>query len=127
MARFYQWRWPFRLLRWLGVALVAVLAAPLAVLLVGLLIYPLALVLGMAGFDSGAALVQRALDGLASAFGPAALPTWIPRAATLLSGASVAVLAAGAWWTWWRAPLHRRTAGGKALGRCSARRSMRRS
>ena len=113
VAAFYQWRWPFRLLHGLGLALIAVLAAPLAVLLVGLLIYPFALVLGMAGLDAGAAFVQRALDGLASAFGPTALPTWIPRAATLLAGGSVAVLAIGAWWTWWRAPLHRRTTGAR--------------
>lgn len=110
----YRWRWPFRLLRWLALGLVAVLAIPAAVIAVGLVVYPIALVLGMAGLDAGARFVQAFLDALAQAFSPGALPTWLPRLAALLSAAAVVTLAAGAWLTWWRAPLSRRTAGGRA-------------
>lgn len=110
----YQWRWPFRLLRWLAVGLVAVLAIPAAVIMLGLIVYPIALVLGMAGLDAGARFVQSFIDTLTLAFSPGALPTWIPRLATLLSAAAVLTLAVGAWLTWFRAPLHRRNAGGRA-------------
>jgi len=110
----YRWRWPFRLLRWLALGLVAVLAIPAAVILVGLVVYPIALVLGMSGLDAGARFVQSFVETLTQAFSPGALPTWVPRLAALLSAAAVVTLAAGAWLTWWRAPLHRRTAGGRA-------------
>ncbi|MEY4636889.1 MAG: hypothetical protein RJA55_2687 [Acidobacteriota bacterium] len=114
VAILYRWRWPFRVLRWLAAALVAVLAVPAAVIMLGLIVYPIALVLGMAGLEAGARLVQSFIETLATAFSPAVLPTWVPRLAALLSAAAVVTLAAGAWLTWWRAPLHRRTAGGRA-------------
>jgi hypothetical protein len=110
----YRWRWPFRLLRWLAFGLVVVLAVPAAVILLGLVVYPIALVLGMSGLDAGARFVQSFIEMLTQAFSPGALPTWVPRLAALLSAAAVVTLAAGAWLAWWRAPLHRRTAGGRA-------------
>ena len=113
-ALLYRWRWPFRLLRWLALGLIAVLAVPAAVILLSLVVYPVALVLGMAGLDAGARFVQAFLETLTRAFSPAALPTWVPRVATLLSAAAVLTLAVGAWLAWWRAPLYRRTAGGRA-------------
>ncbi len=114
VATLYRWRWPFRLLRWLGLGLIAVLAIPAAVILLGLVVYPIALVLGMSGLDAGARFVQSFLETLTAAFSSGALPTWIPRLAALLSGAAVLTLAVGAGLAWWRAPLHRRTAGGQA-------------
>jgi hypothetical protein len=114
VALLYRWRWPFRLLRWLAVALVVVFAVPAAVILLGLVVYPIALVLGMAGLDAGARFVQSFLESLTVAFSPPALPTWVPRVAALLSAASVLTLAVGAWLAWWRAPLYRRTSGGRA-------------
>jgi len=110
----YRWRWPFRLLRWLAIGLVAVLAIPAAVILLGLVVYPVALLLGMAGLDAGARFVQSFLETLTLAFSPAALPTWIPRLASLLAAAAVVTLAVGAWLAWWKAPLYRRTTGGRA-------------
>ena len=68
----------------------------------------------MSGLDTGARFVQSFLESLTQAFSPGALPTWIPRLASLLAAAAVVTLALGAWLTWWRAPLHRRTAGGRA-------------
>ncbi len=114
IGQIYRWRWPFRLLRWLAVALAAVLALPAAVIMVGLLVYPIALVLGMSGLDAGARFVLSFVEMLAAAFSPGALPTWVPRLAALLAGAALVTLAAGAWLTWWRAPLHRRSSGGRA-------------
>lgn len=114
VADFYRWRWPFRVLRLLAFALVVVLAVPAALILAGLIVYPVALLLGMAGLDAGARVVETFLDGLRTAFSPPGLPTWIPRLAGLLAAGSLLVLAGGAWLTWWRSPLHRRTAGNKA-------------
>ena len=114
VAGFYRWRWPFRVLRLLALALVMVLAVPAAVMLIGLVVYPVALLLGMSGLDAGARFVESFLETLRTAFSPAGLPTWIPRLATLLAAAAVLVLAGGAWLTWWRSPLHRRTAGNRA-------------
>ena len=62
-------------------------AVPAAVILLGLVVYPIALVLGMAGLDAGARFVQSFLETLTLAFSPPALPTWIPRLASLLVGA----------------------------------------
>ena len=113
VADLYRWRWPFTVLRWLAVALLAVLAIPAAVMIVGLIVYPIALLLGMAGLNAGAQLVDGFLGTLAQAFSPAALPTWIPRLAALLSTAALATLGAGALLAWWRSPLYRRTTGSR--------------
>jgi len=114
VSQLYRWRWPFRLLRWLAIGLVAVFAIPAAVILLGLVVYVIALVLGMSGLDAGARFVQAFLQTLTLAFSPGALPTWIPRLATLLAGAALLTLAGGAWLAWWQAPLYRRSTGGRA-------------
>ncbi len=110
---FYRWRWPFAVLRWLGIALLAVLAIPAAVILLGLVVYPIALVLGMAGLAVGAYFVEGFVSLLGRAFSPGALPTWIPRLATLFSTLALAVLGVGAWLAWWQSPLYRRSSGSR--------------
>jgi hypothetical protein len=110
---FYRWRWPFAVLRWLGVALVTVLAVPAAVMLLGLAVYPVALLLGMAGLAVGAYFIEGFVWTLGQAFSPGALPTWMPRLAALLSSLALLVLGAGAWLAWWRSPLYRRSTGNR--------------
>ncbi len=104
---YYRWRWPFRWLRALVIGLIVVLAAPLAFVLLLSLAYPVALTLGMAGFDAGSALAARVASMLAGLFSPGALPTWIPRLAMLLSLAAVCALAGGAALAWLKAPVRR--------------------
>ena len=111
VADLYRWRWPFTVLRWLAIALLAVLAVPAAVILLGLIVYPIALLLGMAGLDAGAQFVEGFVWSLSRAFAPPALPTWIPRLAALCSTAALIVLGVGAWLAWWRSPLSRRSTG----------------
>jgi hypothetical protein len=113
VPRMYQWRWPFLVLRWLMMALLAALAIPALVILLGLAVYPIALLLGMAGLEAGARFVEGFLAMLSRAFSPPALPTWIPRLAALLSTAALAVLGAGALLARWRSPLYRRTTGSR--------------
>jgi hypothetical protein len=110
---FYRWRWPFAVLRWLGVALVTVLAVPAAVMLLGLAVYPVALLLGMAGLAVGAYFIEGFVWTLGQAFSPGALPTWMPRLAALLSSLALLVLGTGAWLAWWRSPLYRRSTGNR--------------
>jgi hypothetical protein len=107
----YRWRWPFRALRMLGIALLAVLAVPAAVILTGLIVYPIALLLGMAGMDPGARFVESFLAWLTVAFSSGALPTWIPRLALLLCTAALIVLGLGAGLARWQSPLYRRSTG----------------
>lgn len=111
VEQMYRWRWPFAVLRWLSIALLAVLAVPAAVLLLGLIIFPFALLLGMAGLDAGARFVEGFVWSLSQAFAPPALPTWIPRLAALLSTAALVVLGVGAVLAKWRSPLYRRSTG----------------
>src|SRR5688500_6106673 len=113
VANLYRWRWPFAVLRWLAIALLVVLAIPAAVMLLAVIVYPIALLLGMAGLEAGAQFVEAFVGMLSSAFAPGALPTWIPRLAALISTAALAVLGAGAFLAWWRSALYRRSAGNR--------------
>jgi hypothetical protein len=107
----YRWRWPFTVLRWLAIGLLAVLAIPAVVILLGLIVYPIALLLGMAGLDAGARFVEGFVWWLSRAFAPPMLPTWIPRLAALFSVAALIALGVGAWLAWWRSKLYRRSTG----------------
>lgn len=113
VASLYRWRWPFMVLRWLLVALLIVLAIPAMAIMLGLIVYPFALLLGMAGLDAGATFVEGFVYFIGRAFTPGALPTWIPRLAAMCSTLALIVLAAGAWLTWWRSPLSRRSSGSR--------------
>jgi hypothetical protein len=109
-ATFYRWRWPFRCLQALLLALLGVLAVPLIAIVIVASIYPIALGLGMAGLESGASLAQSTLAGLGWAFGPGVLPTWVPRVVLALSMAGLLILVVGLLAERWRLPVRRRSA-----------------
>lgn len=111
IAHLYRWRWPVRVLFALLAALAGVIASPLIFLALALVAYPVGLLLGMAGLESGAAAVQQYLALLARAFAPGALPTWLPRLVTFVVIAGLAVLAGGALMARRRAALRRRSRG----------------
>jgi hypothetical protein len=94
-ARLYGWRWPIRAAAAMGVVLVTILLTPVAVLLVGLLVYLGGFVLEMLQVRAGATMVAVYSEWLQSAFAGPNLPTTVPRAATIALAAMMAVLAVG--------------------------------
>lgn len=94
-AGLYGWRWPVRATAAIGVVLLTILLTPVAVLLVGLLVYLLGFVLEMLQVRAGATIVSLYSEWLQSAFAGPNLPTTVPRAATMALVAIIAVLVAG--------------------------------
>src|SRR5262249_29380900 len=80
----YGWRAAARVLAWGIAAAVAVVAVPLAVLIVGLLVFPIDFVVKMVGAGGAAGLVGAYLRLAQDAFAPGALPTWLPRIVVLI-------------------------------------------
>jgi hypothetical protein len=91
----YGWRWPIRVAAAIGVLLLTILLAPVAVLLVGLLVYLVGFVLEMLQVRTGATVVSLYSAWLQSAFAGPNLPTTVPRAATIALAAIMVVLAIG--------------------------------
>ena len=91
----YGWRWPLRVAAGIGVVLLATLLTPLAVLLVGLIVFLAGFVLEMLQLQAGAAIVSQYSTWLQSAFAGPNLPTTVPRAATIALVAIIAVVAIG--------------------------------
>lgn len=114
VADLYRWRWPIRVIFIAAAALVGLFASPLLFLAAAIVLYPIGLLLGMAGLDSGAAVMQRYVTLVAAAFSPGALPTWLPRLIALVVIAGAAVLVLGSLLAWRRAPVRRRTRGSLA-------------
>jgi hypothetical protein len=109
LARIYRWRWPVRVVLGLAAAIAGAVVSPLLIFALAILIYPIGLLLGMAGIESGAALVTAYTRLLAAAFSPAAIPTWLPRLIALIVVAGIVALVIGSVMAWRRAP-HRRRA-----------------
>lgn len=111
VPRLYRWNWPIRLLLGLLTALAIVLISPLSILVLALGVYPAGLLLGMAGLDSGALLLEWYAGVLARLFAPDALPTWLPRLATALMLLTGVVLVAATYVGWRRKAVRRRSRG----------------
>jgi hypothetical protein len=113
----YRWRWPIRAVLLMAALIIGILVSPLVFLALGFLVYVVGLVIGMAGVQLGASLMQWYVDVLVRAFAPDALPTWLPRLVTLTIIVTLGVLLLGAWLAARAAPLKRRSqrAGGWAL------------
>jgi hypothetical protein len=95
VGRLYTWRWPLRAAASLGVVLVTILLAPVAVLVAGLLVYLIGFMLEMLQLDSGGALVAGYSAWLQQAFSGEGLPTSVPRLAVIALTAIAGVLAIG--------------------------------
>jgi hypothetical protein len=121
---FYGWTIPVRFAAWSIVAALAVVAIPLALMILGLIVFPIDFVLQMIGVTEGSGLVASYIRAAQTAFAPDGFPTWLPRAVVLVLGLAGAVAIAAAWidrgsrrkrgGVWWRAvpaPLSRQAVG----------------
>jgi hypothetical protein len=111
LSDLYRWRWPVRVLFGAAAALVGLLASPLLFMAAAIVVYPIGLLLGMAGLESGAAITQRYLAIAGNAFEPGALPTWLPRLIALAAILALLVLVLGSVIAWRLAPVRRRRRG----------------
>ena len=113
----YAWRTPPRVVGLaIGVAF-ALVAVPIAVVALGLVVFPIDFVLKMIGIGAASGLVGAYVRAAQTAFAPDALPTWLPRLVVLvLTAGAVFVIAEGWsrdaraprgpwWWRGIRAPL----------------------
>jgi hypothetical protein len=107
----YRWRWPIRAVFILLGALAGVLLSPLLFVALAAVAYPVGLLLGMLGLESGAAFMQRYVGLVSAAFGPGGLPTWLPRLIAVIVVGAIAALFIGSFVGWRRAPLRRRARG----------------
>jgi hypothetical protein len=88
---FYPWRGMLRLAAWSLVVSLAIVAAPLAAVALGLIIFPVDFVLKMVGIGGASGLAGAYLRFAQSAFAPGALPTWLPRLVVLVLGLAGAI------------------------------------
>ena len=82
----YRWHVVARLIVWAVALSVAVVAIPIAVMVAGLVVFPLDFLLRMVGGGGAAGLVGAYLEFAQQAFAPDALPTWLPRLVFLVLG-----------------------------------------
>ncbi len=87
VAGFYPWRATLRVLGWTLWAALALTLVPLAVLAIGLFVYPLTFGLTLLHLHAGADLADGYARLVGAAFRPGALPTIVPQIVVFLCGA----------------------------------------
>ncbi|MBI2833631.1 MAG: hypothetical protein HYX76_04315 [Acidobacteria bacterium] len=92
----YAWRRPLVIGGWIAAALIACVLAPVAFVLIAGLLYPVAFFLNLDGLQVGRTLSTSLAAVLAAAFEPGALPTFVPRAAFVMTVALLVALLVGA-------------------------------
>ncbi len=109
---FYSWRPAVRIAAAAAALSLASVVLPIAVMALGLVVFPIDFVLKMIGSSGASGIVGAYLRLAQAAFAPEALPTWLPRLAVLILGS--VVLCAGVrglmsrgvrhhrGWFWWR-------------------------
>ena len=107
----YPWRQTLRLAAWTLATAVALVAVPLAAMVVGLIVFPIDFLLKMVGATGRGGLTAWYLGVVEVAFAPDGLPTWLPRLVLLLLGSAASVALATGFWRggrqprgamWWR-------------------------
>jgi hypothetical protein len=97
IASLYSWRRVPRIAAGALALAVAIVAVPLAVVVLGLMVFPIDFALRIVGASGAPSLVAAYVGAAQSAFEPAALPTWLPRLALLVLGLAVIVAAIDGW------------------------------
>ena len=88
----YPWRAVWRLAARAVALSVVIVAAPIAAVALGAIVFPIDFVARMIGAGGRAGLVGVYLRLAQSAFAPQALPTWLPRLVVLVLGAAALVV-----------------------------------
>jgi hypothetical protein len=97
VAGFYRWRPAVRRLGWAGAAALAIVLVPLLLLAGGLVAYPAAFLLRVAGSGAGSTLADAYAAFVRDAFQPGGLASWIPRGSFLLALVVLAAVAAASY------------------------------
>ncbi|OLC52064.1 MAG: hypothetical protein AUH43_01085 [Acidobacteria bacterium 13_1_40CM_65_14] len=117
VASLYSWRHVPRIVAWALAIAIIIVAVPLAVVALGLVVFPIDFLLRMVGGSGAPSLVATYVRVAQSAFAETALPTWLPRLVLLVLGVAALVAAidgwlhrgrrsrGGAWWGALRPPL----------------------
>jgi hypothetical protein len=111
VAHLYRWRRSLRVAAWTLAVALSLLLVPAAALVVGLLVYPIALLLQAVDLEAGAALGLGYRSLLDRVFQSDALPTILPRLVTLVLVVLVGTLVAGAFAAGLRGSARRRVSG----------------
>ena len=108
----YDWHALPRLIAWALAVSVAIVATPLAVMALGLVVFPIDFVMKMVGAAGASGPAAAYLRLAQSAFAPEGLPTWLPRLVLLVLGGAAVIAIVTGWmngpWIargpfWWRA------------------------
>ena len=117
VPQMYGWRVAPKIVGWALAASVAIVAAPIAAVALGLIVFPIDFLLKIVGGGGAPSVVTSYLAWAQAAFAPTALPTWLPRLVLLVLGSAATIalvdgvqsgdrrLRGGAWWRIVRAPL----------------------
>jgi hypothetical protein len=97
LGRVYGWHPVARVIAWAAVVAALVVAAPIAFMAAGLVVFPLDFLFKLVGAGGAGGLVSAYLDVAQEAFAPDALPTWLPRAVFLAVAAAAGVAAVSGW------------------------------
>jgi hypothetical protein len=97
VASLYSWRLVPRIAAGALALAVAIVAVPLAVVVLGLIVFPIDFALRIVGASGAPSLVAAYVGAAQSAFAPAALPTWLPRLVLLVLGVAAIVAGIDGW------------------------------
>ena len=127
VRQLYDWRPTLRLAAWAMGAALLIVAAPLAAVAIGAVVFPLDFVVRMVGVGGAAGLTGAYTRWVDRMFAPGALPTWLPRMAVLVLGLAALTIAVetivsstkrrargSVWWRGLQSPLSSR----EVLARC---------
>jgi patatin-like phospholipase len=108
----YRWRTVPRVLGWALALAAAIVALPIAVMVVGLVVFPIDFLLKIVGAGGASGFVSSYIRVTEAAFASGGLPTWLPRLVFLVLLAAAAVALIDGWTHdprtprgpfWWRA------------------------
>ena len=97
VTAFYRWHRLLRFGAWALAVALATVALPIAVMALGLVVYPIDFVLKMIGVGGASGLAGWYVQTARAASGPDGFPTWLPRVVVLVLGAAGLIAIVNAW------------------------------